>query len=216
LVHPGLDAVAIVERNAAAALLHVNGRHWIDRDVRDHHDASGGCSREPTLNCGVTPEASSRMCPFDVLRIGVRGRVSSHSTPAQVGSIEAVSNEVAVDKKLSRTPVRMRLGGIARAAPATKQLSNNADPPSGSPARSWLDTCLVVRGLDGCPREVSKLHCQKVETPACLLKKRPELRRSAGSYTESLLSDPGPAQEDLRQPHPIRRASLWSDTIAQE
>jgi hypothetical protein len=47
-----------------------------------------------------------------------------------VRSIEAVSNEIAVDRKSRCTPVRMKLGGIARAAPATKQLSNNADPPS--------------------------------------------------------------------------------------
>jgi hypothetical protein len=67
----------------------------------------------------------------------------------------------------------MKLGGIARAAPATKQLSNNADPPSGSPAHSWLDTYLVVRELDGCDREVSKLHCRKGATSARLLKKRP-------------------------------------------
>jgi hypothetical protein len=115
------------------------------------------------------------------MRVRVRVAVAfgRPATPPQVRSIEAVPSEVAVDQKLGCTPVRMKLGGIARAAPATKQSSNNADPPSGSPAHSWLEPCLVVRGLVGCDREVSKLHSQKVATPARLLKRPPSLNFDA-------------------------------------
>jgi hypothetical protein len=95
------------------------GCPWSDRVDRDHHDVIGGCSREPTFSFDVTPGASPRPCPFDVLPVGVRVRVAvafgRPATPAQIGSIEAVSNEVAVDKKSSCAPVRMKLGGIARA-----------------------------------------------------------------------------------------------------
>jgi hypothetical protein len=117
----------------------------------------------------------------------------SHSaTPAQLRSIEAVSNEIAVDRKSSCAPIRMKLGGIARAAPATKPLSNTVDPPSGSPAHSWLDTCLVVRELDGCDREVSKLHRRKGATSARFVKKRPPRSLNFDAAAVSLLVDGGP------------------------
>jgi hypothetical protein len=97
LAHQGLDVRAVGLRAHGTAGSE-DGRHWSNRD-----DVSGGCSREPTLSFGVPPGASPRRCLFDVLPIGVRIRVaiaSGHAvTPSQVGSIEAVSNEVAVDKK---------------------------------------------------------------------------------------------------------------------
>jgi hypothetical protein len=70
----------------------------------------------------------------------VSSAFGSPATPPQVGSCEAVSNEISVDMKLNPTPVAMKLSSIDGTPPASRPC-----PPR--PIRCWTHWFALRREL---------------------------------------------------------------------